>query len=146
MEDMIFSVLAVTLVRKDDKLLKIISQWHPLMHDLNQNFSMQKYLNRCDLHIMKALRKFFFFEKRAFYWLSQQLMPKRATKFMKQASCEIWYLELINRMMEQGKLGTVNLWNGRISWNAEYLFVWNISLKISGCNKMRKLFMINRQK
>lgn len=67
MEDMIFSVLAVTLVRKDDKLLKIISQWHPLMHDLNQNFSMQKYLNRCDLHIMKALRKYFFFEKRAFY-------------------------------------------------------------------------------
>ena len=64
---MIFSVLAVTLVRKDDKLLKIISQWHPLMHGLNQNFSMQKYLNRCDLHIMKALRKFFFFEKRAFY-------------------------------------------------------------------------------
>ena len=64
---MIFSVLAVTLVREDDKLLKIISQWHPLIHDLNQNFSMQKYLNRCDLHIMKALRKFFFFEKRAFY-------------------------------------------------------------------------------
>ena len=42
-------------------------------------------------------------------------MPKRATKFMKQASCEISYLELINRMMEQGKLGTVNLWNGGIS-------------------------------
>ena len=28
---MIFSVLAVTLVKKDDKLLKIISQWQSLL-------------------------------------------------------------------------------------------------------------------
>ena len=46
----------------DDKHLEIMSQWHPQMHNLNQNFFLQKYLNRCDLHIMEAL----FVEKRAF--------------------------------------------------------------------------------
>ena len=42
-------------------------------------FSIEKYLNRCDQHIMEEF--LFFFKKRAFYCLNQQLRPKRATKF-----------------------------------------------------------------
>ena len=34
------------------------------MHDLNQNFSLQKYLNRYDLPITEALREFSLFDKK----------------------------------------------------------------------------------
>ena len=51
---------------------------------------------------MEALRKFAFFKKRPIYCLSHRLLPKRVAKFVKQACCEIHYLELFNRLMEGG--------------------------------------------
>ena len=44
---------------------------------------------------MEALRNFFSL-KRILYCLNQWLMPKRAAKFAKRASCEVRYLELFN--------------------------------------------------
>ena len=51
---------------------------------------------------MEALRKFALFKKRPTYCLSHRLLPKRVAKFVKQACCEIRYLELFNRLMEGG--------------------------------------------
>ena len=58
---------------------------------------------------MEALRILFFFEKRAFYNLNERLVPLRATKFAKLASCKIRYLELFNKMME-GRNGGLVEW------------------------------------
>lgn len=65
--------------------------------------------------IMKALRKFFFFEKRILYCLNQWLMPKRAADFAKRTSCEIRYLELFNNNAKGRRIGRM----------AEYLYTRN---------------------
>ena len=67
-EDIIFAVFAVTL-RKTS-----------LAHN---NFSLQKYLNRCDLHIVETSRKKILFEERAYYLLNKRPMTKREAKFVK---------------------------------------------------------------
>ena len=77
----------------------------------NHNFSLQKYINRCDLHMMKALRKNFFLWKRAFHHLNWQLVLKRAVRYAKWASCKIQYLKLLNRMMEWRTGGSAEWWN-----------------------------------
>ena len=67
-EDIIFAVFAVTLRKAS------------LAHN---NFSLQKYLNRCDLHIVETSRKKILFEERAYYLLNKRPMTKREAKFVK---------------------------------------------------------------
>lgn len=99
---------------RDNKHLKIISLWHPPMHNLDEN-SVDVICTSW------KLRGNFFFEKRAFYCLNQLLMPKRTTKFAKWASCKIQYLELFNWIMEWRNSGSamsadyLETWDGRIS-------------------------------
>ena len=65
---------------------------------------------------MQPLRKFFTYEKRAFYHLNQQFRPQNPTKFAKPASWEIQYLKSCNIMMEQSNARSVE---GRISEDEE---------------------------
>ena len=58
----------------DNKHLEIMSQWHPQMHNLNQNFFLQKYLNNAE----------------------SATCAEKTTKFVKQASCKLQYLKMLN--------------------------------------------------
>ena len=57
-----------------------------------KTFSLQKYPNRFDLHIVDE-EKFYLFEKRLFYHFNQRQMLKKAAKFAKRARSEIRYVE-----------------------------------------------------
>ena len=91
--DVIFSVLVVAL-QKIEKHLRIISQWR-LRHVIeNKIFSLEKYRNRFNLHIMETLRKKLFLpEDLAFYHFNLRLIPKIAAKFAKPARSEVRFLE-----------------------------------------------------
>ena len=56
-----------------------------------KDFSLQKYLNRFDLHIAET--KIFLFAKRPFYHCNQRQMLKKAAKFAKRARSEIRFVE-----------------------------------------------------
>ena len=122
---MIYLVPPVTL--KETKLVKIISQWYPSTHNLNPGFSLQKFHNRCDLHIMKALMNYFFFEKREFYSLNQQLMWKRAAKFPSKLQNMIPRVIQQNYRIEEQGIGRMmeylKTWNDGMSFDAKCLFI-----------------------
>ena len=67
-EDIIFAVFAVTLRKASPA---------------RNNFSLQIYLNRCDLHIVETSRKKILFEERAYYLLTKRPTTKREAKFVK---------------------------------------------------------------
>ena len=59
-----------------------------------QDFSLEKYRNRFNLHIMETLRKKLFLpEDLAFYHFNLRLIPKIAAKFAKPARSEVRFLE-----------------------------------------------------
>ena len=71
-----FSVLAVTLrkTEEDDNTSQSFQDCTRLKN--KQTFSKQKYLNRCDRHIVKLNGIFFlfFYKESAFYRLNQRVM------------------------------------------------------------------------
>ena len=67
-EDIISAVFAVTLRKASPA---------------HNNFSLQKYLNRCDLHIVETSRKKILFEERAYCLLNKRPTTKREAKFVK---------------------------------------------------------------
>ena len=71
-EDIFFSVfLSVNFL-----FLFFIGQNNFLVASPTKDFSLQKYVNRFDLHIVKTFEgKFYLFEERAFYFLNYLLKP-----------------------------------------------------------------------
>ena len=69
-----FSVLAVTLrkTEEDDNTSQSFQDCTRLKN--KQTFSKQKYLNRCDRHIVKLSGIFFFSKESVFYRLNQRVM------------------------------------------------------------------------
>ena len=77
------------------------------MCNWKQNLFLQKYVYRCDLHIVKTLR--IFFHSKSILPLESQLMPERAPKFARQART----LGLLKIGWQNG--GIAERWNGGIS-------------------------------
>ena len=95
---------------------------------------------------------FFALWRGAIWSLNQWLKPKRAAKFAKRASCEMRYPQFFKRMMERRNWGTIERW---ISGVADYFGTRNDRmlfthekkkrLKIWNCNKIGKLFIIDKR-
>ena len=79
------------------------------MHNKNQNFFLQKFLNRYNIYVMEAWREIVFFKKRAFYRLNQRLMPKRVTKFDKRGSSDIHTLSYSAEWLNSGTVERQNV-------------------------------------
>ena len=72
------------------------------------SFSPQKYLS---ISHYISFEENLSVKKRASYCLNQRLVPKRAAKFAKRASCGIRWLELFNGMTELMNGGSAEWWN-----------------------------------
>ena len=63
-----------------------------------KDFSLQKYLNRFDLHIAETLKKNFLIRKEIILLQSATKCSKKAAKFAKRARSEIRFVEF-NKVM-----------------------------------------------
>ena len=93
----------------DDKHLKIIPQWR-LRHVIEKKtVSLQKYLNRFDLHIVETLKK---------NSINQGQMLKRVAKFAKLAKSEIRYVEF----------NKVTPFDGMMEWRNALLYKTKVGI------------------
>ena len=109
-----------SMLRSSEHFLQFLP-WHykrRLKHVI-ENFSLQKYLKRCHLHVVEISRKKILFGERACHLLNQRLMPKRRPKFVKprlpfffiSGSREAYHIAKSNNNNGQVRVSMTIIWS-----------------------------------